>query len=177
HGQLLGDAESSRIPHLEEVLFVESPGHARCVHDDADTGETDARSDDVVSVGPESVEDDPPGEAASDEDSAVGGKDPPEVLEGLEGGDEPVQAESDHAGHDEHEALLLAHSLPYEPGTANLGDGSEDEQANRGAVETDSEHPLARAIVTAARERGDVPSASSFRAISGRGVEADVDGS
>src|SRR5690606_23887283 len=79
HGQLLCAAGPSRSRHVEEVLFVESPGHARCVHDDADTGETDARSDDVVSVGPESVEDDPPGEAASDEDSAVGGKDPPEV--------------------------------------------------------------------------------------------------
>lgn len=49
--------------------------------------------------------------------------------------------------------------------------------ATAAAVETDSEHPLARAIVTAARERGDVPSASSFRSMSGRGVEADVDGS
>src|SRR5690606_5142724 len=100
-------------PHLEEVLFVESPGHARCVHDDGHTDETDDCSDNVVSVGSESVEDDPPGEAAGDEDPAIGGKDPPEVLEGLEGGDEPVQAESDHTGHDEHEALLLAHSLPY----------------------------------------------------------------
>lgn len=109
-----------------------SPGCAGRVHDDGDTDETDARSDDVVSVGPESVEDDPPGEAASDEDSAVGGKDPPEVGAGLEGGDEPVQAESDHAGPDEHEAPFLAHSLPDEPGTANLGDGGEDEQANRG---------------------------------------------
>lgn len=43
-----------------------------------------------------------------------------------------------------------------------------------GAVESDSEHPLARAIVTAARERGDIPSAGNFRAMSGRGVEADV---
>ncbi|MEX0698968.1 MAG: heavy metal translocating P-type ATPase, partial [Acidimicrobiia bacterium] len=45
------------------------------------------------------------------------------------------------------------------------------------AVEADSEHPLARAIVTAARERGEVPTASGFRAMSGRGVEASVDGS
>jgi Cu2+-exporting ATPase len=45
-----------------------------------------------------------------------------------------------------------------------------------GAVESDSEHPLARAIVTAARERGTIPSASGFKAMSGRGVEADVDG-
>ena len=44
------------------------------------------------------------------------------------------------------------------------------------AVESDSEHPLARAIVTAARERGDVPKASGFRSITGRGVEAVVEG-
>jgi Cu2+-exporting ATPase len=41
------------------------------------------------------------------------------------------------------------------------------------AVEADSEHPLARAIVTAARE-GEVPVASGFRAMSGRGVEANI---
>jgi len=44
------------------------------------------------------------------------------------------------------------------------------------AVETDSEHPLARAIVTAAGERGSIPAASGFTSMSGRGVEADVDG-
>jgi Cu2+-exporting ATPase len=44
-----------------------------------------------------------------------------------------------------------------------------------GAVESDSEHPLARAIVTAARQRGDVPSARAFRALTGRGVEATID--
>jgi Cu2+-exporting ATPase len=45
------------------------------------------------------------------------------------------------------------------------------------AVESDSEHPLARAIVTAARDRGaQPPVASDFRAMSGRGVTAQVDG-
>jgi Cu2+-exporting ATPase len=44
------------------------------------------------------------------------------------------------------------------------------------AVESDSEHPLARAIVTAARERGEIPKASGFRSITGRGVEATIDG-
>jgi Cu2+-exporting ATPase len=44
------------------------------------------------------------------------------------------------------------------------------------AVEADSEHPLARAIVRAAQERGPVPTATGFRAMSGRGVEAAVDG-
>jgi Cu2+-exporting ATPase len=45
------------------------------------------------------------------------------------------------------------------------------------AAEADSEHPLARAIVRAAEEQGPVPTASGFRAMSGRGVEASVDGS
>jgi len=44
------------------------------------------------------------------------------------------------------------------------------------AVEADSEHPLARAIVRAATEKGAVPQASEFRSMSGRGVQATVDG-
>ncbi len=48
--------------------------------------------------------------------------------------------------------------------------------ATAAAVETDSEHPLARAIVVSAAERGPVPPATGFRAMSGRGVEADVYG-
>ncbi len=45
------------------------------------------------------------------------------------------------------------------------------------AVEADSEHPLARAIVNAAAARGGpVPPATGFRAMSGRGVEATVEG-
>jgi P-type Cu2+ transporter len=45
-----------------------------------------------------------------------------------------------------------------------------------GAVEADSEHPLARAIVAAARDQGEVVRASEFRSLTGRGVEATVDG-
>ncbi len=45
-----------------------------------------------------------------------------------------------------------------------------------GAAEGESEHPLARAIVAAAKERTTLGSASSFRAIPGRGVQANVDG-
>jgi Cu2+-exporting ATPase len=44
-----------------------------------------------------------------------------------------------------------------------------------GAVEADSEHPLARAIVAAARARGELPRASGFRAMTGRGVQAQVE--
>jgi Cu2+-exporting ATPase len=43
------------------------------------------------------------------------------------------------------------------------------------AVEADSEHPLARAIVAAAAGQ-DLPTATGFRAITGRGVSADIDG-
>ncbi|MEX2587103.1 MAG: heavy metal translocating P-type ATPase [Actinomycetota bacterium] len=44
------------------------------------------------------------------------------------------------------------------------------------AVEAESEHPAGRAIVAAARRRGRVPSATQFRALTGRGVSATVDG-
>jgi Cu2+-exporting ATPase len=45
------------------------------------------------------------------------------------------------------------------------------------AVEQDSQHPVARAIVTTARERGlEVPSAEDFDSIPGQGVTARVEG-
>ena len=61
---------------------------------------------------------------------------------------------------------------------AVTGLGIEEDEVLRlaGAVESDSEHPLARAIVTAARQRGEVATATAFRSITGRGVEADIDG-
>ena len=40
------------------------------------------------------------------------------------------------------------------------------------AAESDSEHPLAKAIVAAARTRGALPAPSEFRSLTGRGVEA-----
>ncbi|MFW6204397.1 MAG: heavy metal translocating P-type ATPase [Actinomycetota bacterium] len=57
-------------------------------------------------------------------------------------------------------------------------DGDEDAVlALAAAVESDSEHPLAQAIVSAAGRRGlDVPTATGFRSMTGRGVEAEVDG-
>jgi Cu2+-exporting ATPase len=59
-----------------------------------------------------------------------------------------------------------------------VGAGIDDDEVLRLAagVESDSEHPLARAIVTAARRRGSVASATDFRSLTGRGVEATIDG-
>ena len=44
------------------------------------------------------------------------------------------------------------------------------------AVELDSEHPLARAIVQAATQLGEVPTATEFHSLTGRGVQAIVGG-
>jgi Cu2+-exporting ATPase len=44
------------------------------------------------------------------------------------------------------------------------------------AVEADSEHPLARAIVDSARKAGSIPTAHDFRSMTGRGVQASIDG-
>jgi Cu2+-exporting ATPase len=48
--------------------------------------------------------------------------------------------------------------------------------ARAAAVEAESEHPLARAIASAARHRGRVPAATRLRAMSGRGVMGEVEG-
>ena len=45
-----------------------------------------------------------------------------------------------------------------------------------GGVEADSEHPLARAVVDAARARGPLPVASELRSLTGRGVEGTIGG-
>jgi Cu2+-exporting ATPase len=60
-----------------------------------------------------------------------------------------------------------------------LVDVSGDAEALRlaAAVEADSEHPLARAIVEGAKTRGlAIPNASSFEALAGRGARAKVEG-
>ena len=57
------------------------------------------------------------------------------------------------------------------------GVGEDDALALAAAVESDSEHMIARAIREAATERGvTVPDASGFEAMKGRGVRATVDG-
>ncbi|HEY0152247.1 MAG TPA: copper-translocating P-type ATPase [Longimicrobium sp.] len=63
-------------------------------------------------------------------------------------------------------------------GIATSGELSEDEALRlAAAVEQDSEHPVARAVVLSARERGlQVPPATGFQAIAGRGVRAGVEG-
>jgi Cu2+-exporting ATPase len=55
------------------------------------------------------------------------------------------------------------------------GDGDEA-LALAGAVESDSEHPLARALVTAAGDKSELPKATGFRSMTARGVEAIVEG-
>ncbi|MGH2548622.1 MAG: heavy metal translocating P-type ATPase, partial [Thermomicrobiales bacterium] len=55
------------------------------------------------------------------------------------------------------------------------GENEAELLASAAAVEADSEHPLARAIVRAAGERSlKLPTASKFRANAGRGVEAEI---
>ncbi len=58
------------------------------------------------------------------------------------------------------------------------GAGLEEDELLRiaAAVEADSEHPLARAIVSAAAEHGDALSGTDFQSHAGRGVEATVGG-
>ena len=63
------------------------------------------------------------------------------------------------------------------PADSATGGTREDVLVLAAAVESDSEHPLAKAIVTAARSANrPVPRARDFRSITGRGVEATVDG-
>jgi len=61
-------------------------------------------------------------------------------------------------------------------GVAAAGMAEDEVLALAAAVERDSEHPLARAVVRAARANGEPPVATGFQAMTGRGVRAVVDG-
>jgi P-type Cu2+ transporter len=65
---------------------------------------------------------------------------------------------------------------PAVTGVVSAIDSEDDVVRLAGAVEADSEHPLARAIVAAASKGGRPPPARGFRSRTGRGVEATVDG-
>ncbi|WP_250035651.1 heavy metal translocating P-type ATPase [Paractinoplanes maris] len=58
---------------------------------------------------------------------------------------------------------------------ATAGHTEDDVLRIAAAVESDSEHPLAKALVSVARERGLTASATGFRSLTGRGVQAVVD--
>jgi Cu2+-exporting ATPase len=61
-------------------------------------------------------------------------------------------------------------------GIATAGRTDVEVLALAAAVESDSEHPLARAIVDRARKEGETQHATQFRSLTGRGVEAVIDG-
>jgi hypothetical protein len=46
-------------------------------------------------------------------------------------GDEPVRSQGERTGADPGPAAVLAHPLPDQPGTADLGDCGQDEQQGR----------------------------------------------
>jgi P-type Cu2+ transporter len=72
----------------------------------------------------------------------------------------------------------LTRGEPQVSGIAAIGGDDQELLRLAASVEADSEHPLARAIVAAARSRagGDLPVAAEFRSMTGRGVQARVDG-
>jgi Cu2+-exporting ATPase len=70
---------------------------------------------------------------------------------------------------------LGQHRVVAQRSASGLSDG--DALGLAAALERDSEHPVARAIVTSAGERGvSVPKATEFAAVAGRGVRGKVDG-
>jgi MFS family permease len=101
---------------------------SRGIHDHGDADKADDRTDDVVAVGSEAVEQDTPEQGAGDEHAAVGGQDAPEVRIRLQGRDEPVSPEREHPGADPEQAAVLADALPHQPGSTDLGEGGQHEQ-------------------------------------------------
>jgi Cu2+-exporting ATPase len=71
----------------------------------------------------------------------------------------------------------LTKGKPTVRGTLGMAVNEADVLRLAAAVESDSEHPLAKAIVSAARELGPIARAEGSRSMTGRGVEATVEGS
>jgi P-type Cu2+ transporter len=72
--------------------------------------------------------------------------------------------------------LTLGEHRVVDIGVSN-GMGEEEALRIAAGVEAESEHPIARGVVRTAEERGiDIPAADGFRAITGKGVAATVDG-
>jgi P-type Cu2+ transporter len=71
----------------------------------------------------------------------------------------------------------LTRGTPVVSDVVGAGVSSEEVLRLAASVEANSEHPLARAIVDAARANGEIPAASDFRSMTGRGVAGVVDGS
>ncbi len=71
----------------------------------------------------------------------------------------------------------LTRGRPVVRDVAGLGVDRDEVLRLAAAAEAQSEHPLARAIVSAARSSGSLPTASEFRSMAGRGVAALVGGS
>jgi P-type Cu2+ transporter len=70
----------------------------------------------------------------------------------------------------------LTKGAPSVRDVAGLTPSADEVLALAAAAESSSEHPLGRAIVTAAERAGRIPPASDFRSMTGRGVAATVDG-
>ncbi|MFD5544812.1 heavy metal translocating P-type ATPase, partial [Streptomyces sp. NPDC127079] len=94
----------------------------------------------------------------------------PEALERLQGIDTIV--------FDKTGTLTIGHMTLAETTVAE-GVSADEVLRLAGAVEYGSEHPIGRAVTTAARqaaEDGELPPVSGFRAVPGTGVSGDVDG-
>jgi Cu2+-exporting ATPase len=71
----------------------------------------------------------------------------------------------------------LTRGAPVVRDAVGVGVSREEVLRMAASVEANSEHPLARAIIEATRANGDIPGASNFRSMTGRGVAGVVDGS